>query len=96
MDYEWRGKHFSSFSNFECEFYPCHENADTSNFNCLFCYCPLYLTGEACGGNYSYTKNGIKDCSGCMIPHIPDNYGYIIDRFTSFIPKFKENTNAED
>lgn len=63
--------------NKKCEFFPCHKTSQRDNFNCLFCYCPLYLTGKECGGNFSYTKNGIKDCSNCLIPHKRENYEYI-------------------
>ena len=45
------------------------------DFNCMFCYCPLYFL-EDCGGNYTYIK-GIKDCSNCLIPHKPKGYDYI-------------------
>ena len=38
----WEEKEFSYFSHRKCEFFPCHKNADENNFNCLFCYCPLY------------------------------------------------------
>ena len=44
-------------------------------FNCMFCYCPLYLL-EECGGNYE-EKNSVKDCSKCIIPHKPKGYDYI-------------------
>lgn len=65
------------FRNHECAYFPCHKTADDENFNCLFCFCPLYHL-EECGGNYAYTENGIKDCSGCLIPHRIENYEYII------------------
>ncbi len=51
------------------------------NFNCLFCYCPLYALGEDCGGNYIYTESGIKNCINCGIPHIRDNYGKILGKY---------------
>lgn len=44
----WEGKHYSFFSNKECEYFPCHQGADPENFNCLFCYCPLYALGDKC------------------------------------------------
>ena len=44
-------KAYSFFCNAECEFFPCHKTNDLENFNCLFCYCPLYALGENCGGN---------------------------------------------
>ena len=58
--------------NSNCEYFPCHKIEDTENFNCLFCYCPLYMMGEECGGNFKYTEHGIKDCSQCNLPHIKD------------------------
>ena len=48
----WEGKHYAFFSNKECEYFPCHAGADPENFNCLFCYCPLYALGDKCGGNF--------------------------------------------
>ena len=51
--------------------------ADTDGFNCLFCYCPLYHL-EDCGGNYTFTQKGVKDCSDCTLPHKANNYDYII------------------
>lgn len=58
--------------NKNCEFFPCHKIQNTENFNCLFCYCPLYMLGNECGGKYKYTAGGIKDCSDCILPHIKD------------------------
>jgi len=68
---------YKYFSNKKCEYYPCHPNADDDNFNCLFCYCPLYRMDD-CGGSYCYLDNGIKDCSMCKLPH--EDYDYIIKR----------------
>jgi len=68
------------FCNRECKYYPCHEHAG-EEFNCLFCYCPLYALGDKCGGNFRYTDNGIKDCSRCMLPHSPKGYDYVIAKF---------------
>ena len=78
---DWEGKNFSFFSNRKCEYYPCHEGADPENFNCLFCYCPLYFLGNRCGGNFRYTEKGVTDCSGCRIPHKRENYGHIVETF---------------
>ena len=68
------------FANRECEYFPCHPEADPERFNCLFCYCPLYLMGEKCGGNFTYTPGGIKDCSACLLPHRRENYSYIVGK----------------
>ncbi len=81
----WRGKEFSFFTHRKCEAFPCHKGADPDNFNCLFCYCPLYMLGDKCGGNFVYTEGGIKDCSNCLVPHRRDNYGYIIGRFSEIV-----------
>ena len=68
------------FQNQQCEYFPCHSGADLEGFNCLFCYCPLYALGESCGGNYTYTEAGIKDCSNCLIPHRKENYERIMKK----------------
>ena len=65
---------YDFFQNSACEYFPCHECAKPENFSCLFCYCPLYALGDKCGGNYTYTQEGIKDCSNCLIPHRRENY----------------------
>ena len=70
------------FQNRDCEYFPCHSGADPENFNCLFCFCPLYALGGRCRGNFRYTESGIKDCSGCLFPHKRENYGTICDRFS--------------
>lgn len=70
----------SFFQNRECEYFPCHKASDTDNFNCMFCYCPLYALGNKCGGNFCYTDNGTKDCSNCIIPHSKDGYKHILSK----------------
>lgn len=71
---------YDFFQNRECEYFPCHAGADRDSFSCLFCFCPLYALGENCGGNYSYTPEGIKDCSGCLRPHKRENYAAIMEK----------------
>ena len=90
MSEYWEGKHYAFFQNRECEFFPCHKGADAENFNCLFCYCPLYALGKKCGGNCSFTESGIKDCSGCLVPHRRENYGRIVARFGELCEMIKE------
>ncbi len=68
---------FDFFQNKECEYFPCHKDADPETFSCLFCYCPLYVLGDRCGGNFSYTAEGIKDCTNCLRPHQRENYNCI-------------------
>ena len=66
------------FENKECEYFPCHRK--DGDFNCLFCYCPLYWK-ENCPGNPKYLeKDGgrLKVCTDCTFPHQPQNYDTII------------------
>ena len=74
--------HYDFFQNKECEYFPCHAGADPENFNCLFCFCPLYALGDRCGGSFDYTENGIKDCSNCLKPHRRENYDQIMDKMS--------------
>lgn len=72
---------YSFFTNRQCEYFPCHQNADPEDFNCLFCYCPLYVLGNRCGGAFSYTESGRKDCAGCTFPHKRENYPAVLARY---------------
>lgn len=74
-------KHFSFFQNRQCEYFPCHQNVPESEFNCLFCYCPLYALGRKCGGACIYTEYGYKDCQHCAFPHWKDNYAAVLERY---------------
>ena len=84
------------FQNKSCEYFPCHKVKDSREFNCLFCYCPLYALGDNCGGNCTYTKEGIKDCSNCLIPHNPEGYDYINDRFRLVAELAKQNRKESE
>ena len=72
---------YSFFQHTKCEYFPCHKTDAPEDFNCLFCYCPLYALKDRCGGNFRYTESGIKDCSSCLFPHRPENYDRICARF---------------
>ena len=74
-------KHFSFFQNRECEYFPCHKGIPEENFNCLFCYCPLYALGKQCGGSCTYQENGNKVCTDCTFPHRAENYEKILARY---------------
>ena len=78
-------QNYKFFNHEECEYFPCHKTNDPDNFNCLFCYCPLYALKDKCGGNFRYTDKGIKDCTNCTLPHRRDNYDYIIGKFKDII-----------
>ncbi len=68
---------YKYFQNVKCEYFPCHKNIDINEFNCLFCYCPLYLL-EDCKGNFNIVNN-IKDCTECKLPHIKKHYDKILE-----------------
>lgn len=91
-----KGENYKFFSHKECEYFPCHKYGKEDDFNCLFCYCPLYTLGSRCGGNFRYLENGIKDCSNCILPHKRENYEYIIKKYDE-IRKIasRENNNIK-
>ena len=60
---------YKFFSNKACEYFPCHKGIDVDDFNCLFCFCPLYVLKDQCGGQYKYLENNIKSCENCDLPH---------------------------
>ena len=84
-------ENFKFYQHRECEFFPCHEVKDTENFNCLFCYCPLYALGDNCGGNFRYNEKGFKDCTDCAVPHLRKNYDYVLSKYNEILDIVKSN-----
>lgn len=72
--------------NKSCEYFPCHQGVEADQFNCLFCYCPLYMLGNQCGGNFK-VNHGIKDCSGCTKPHDEKSFEFVMSKITLVIEK---------
>ena len=83
------------FQNRQCKYFPCHKTK-CEDFNCLFCYCPLYTLGDRCGGNFNYLDNGIKDCSECMLPHSPSGYNFIVAKFDEVAKIAKKNKKVDN
>ena len=81
---------YDFFQNRECDYFPCHKGANPETFNCLFCYCPLYALGEDCGGNFTYTDSGIKDCSNCLRPHRKECCGDICKNAEELVNRMKK------
>ena len=81
---------YDFFQNKSCEYFPCHKGIEEECFSCLFCYCPLYALGENCGGSFTYTENGIKDCSKCLKPHRRENYGAICEKMAGIFEMAKK------
>ncbi len=85
------GKGYAFFENRNCEYFPCHSWKVGEDFNCLFCYCPLYVLGTECGGNFKITEDGIKDCSDCFLPHRRENYEYVVSKYGEICELLKMN-----
>ena len=68
----------TGYANRECKYFPCHA-VDEEEFNCLFCYCPLYPYPD-CGGTYTCAKTGVKNCRDCGFPHERKNYAEVVRR----------------
>ncbi len=88
-------KEYKFHAHKDCEFFPCHKTDDPDNFNCLFCYCPLFAMGRECGGNFTYLENGIKDCSACLVPHKRNNYDYMVKKINEFYKSLQEKELRE-
>lgn len=84
-------ENYKYFKNEKCEYFPCHELKDSSYFNCLFCFCPLYCLGADCGGNFVWTDSGVKNCSACLIPHSRGGYEHISLKIGEVIKKTSYN-----
>lgn len=82
------------FCNKKCKYFPCHEGIDKDDFNCLFCFCPLNSVIN-CGGAYTLTKDGKKDCSKCSFPHRAENYEKVVDKVRKMLEKRKFPENGE-
>lgn len=78
------------FQNRACQYFPCHKKASEEDFNCLFCYCPLYMLGKDCGGNFVYLENGIKSCENCTLPHSPGGYDYVMKKFQTITERMRQ------
>ena len=85
----WRGSQYSFFRHEKCEFFPCHQTEDKENFNSLFCYCPLYVLGDRCGGNFVYREVGRKVCTNCQFPHRRENYEKVLARYPEILAVMK-------
>ena len=83
--------HYDFFQNRECEYFPCHPNAYPDTLSCLFCFCPLYALGDRCGGSFTYTESGIKNCTNCLRPHHRENYKEICRKLKEVLELAKKN-----
>jgi fumarate hydratase subunit alpha len=87
------------FTNEACMFFPCHNGLDERQFNCLFCYCPLYPLGDACGGEFTWARHEgikVKLCENCTFPHRSENYNAVMDKLTPENLTFPRSVAAEE
>lgn len=82
------------FCNRDCEYFPCHTTDKPDEFNCLFCFCPLYFF-EECGGNFRLLESGIKDCSNCRIPHVPKGYDHVVGKLRDRMAAVREDDDSD-
>ncbi|CCH49175.1 cysteine-rich small domain-containing protein [Pseudodesulfovibrio piezophilus] len=83
------------FNNRECQYFPCHTTEKPNEFNCLFCFCPLYFL-EDCGGRFRLLESGVKDCTPCLIPHMPKGYDYILKKIRGRIDGLRKQKTDEE
>ena len=96
MEEEKKERRYAFFQHRDCEMFPCHQGVPEEDFNCLFCYCPLYCLGPGCGGNWTYTSRGVKSCAGCAFPHRRENYDAVLRRFPELQRLAAQNCGAEN
>jgi Zn-finger protein len=46
--------------------------------------------GEDCGGSFTYTADGVKDCTKCLHPHRRENYAKICEKMKLIIERTKK------
>ncbi len=82
------------FQNRACKSFPCHKGVASEEFNCLFCYCPLYALGAKCGGDFHYTEKGVKSCVDCAFPHRRESYEKVLARWPEIAAMAKRNDDG--
>ena len=53
------------------------------------------MLGPDCGGNFRYTEKGIKDCTNCLIPHLPENYGLITGKYKEIAAAMQQTVPSQ-
>ncbi|MBQ2699938.1 MAG: cysteine-rich small domain-containing protein [Clostridia bacterium] len=86
--------HYQFFQHRECEYFPCHASVAREDFNCLFCYCPLYCLGKQCGGRFFYDSKGRKVCRDCTFPHQRNSFDSIMARYRDIMTLVQQTDSA--
>jgi Zn-finger protein len=87
---EKKSQRYQFFQHRDCEYFPCHKGVPEESFNCLFCYCPLYALGCDCGGDFTLTETGVKNCTPCSIPHQKANYPVIVAKTKLLVERVRD------
>ena len=78
-------EYYKFFQNKKCEYFPCHKGIPEEDFNCLFCYCPLYTLGKSCGGNCEFLEKWSQILHEMWFSASANNYDKVISRFQEII-----------
>ena len=92
----WEGKEYSFFSHKKCEYFPCHKGADPEELQLPVLLLSAVRAGREMRREFPYTENGIKDCTGCLVPHRRENYGYITGKYRELAQMMKEQRERRE
>jgi len=67
--------------NFECEYYPCHDE----RVNCTFCYCPFYPCGDSSTGGKWIKEKSVWSCEACTWIHEDKVVDCILKKFPEIV-----------
>lgn len=72
--------------NYECEYYPCHEEGE----NCTFCYCPFYPCGDSSTGGKWIRDKGVWSCEACTWIHEDKTVQCIMKKFPEIVKEVSD------
>ena len=72
--------------------FPLSQNSQAGGLQLSVLLLSPLCAGDKCGGNFAYVGDGIKDCSGCLVPHGRGSYSYITKKF----PELAELARKKD
>ena len=91
----WEDKHYSFFSNRECEYFHAIKGQIRKISTVYSATARCMLFGDKCGGIFRYTENGIKDCTNCQLPHKRKNYGYVTGKYQELAEMMRKIKDSE-
>ena len=85
---------YKFYQNKACKYFPCHKGLPEEEFNCLFCWCPLFMLGHECGGDFEYLPSGAKSCLKCTKPHGPGGYEHVLQQYKKVVARINAEGKA--